>query len=82
MTRVVPLFLIMHTLKSVYILYLSGEVKYFRGGFITHQEYGSRDDGGLTDALQLETPVREEPDSDLAIGIGKAIVDYHNLFCD
>ncbi len=58
---------------------LIGEVNYFRGGYIT-QTYGSRDGDSLTDALQLETPATEVPDVEMAEGIGRAIVDYHNLF--
>ena len=59
-------------------LNISGEVNYFAGGFIT-QTYGSRE-GGLTDALQLETAVREEPDVEMARGIAMAIVDYYQLY--
>ncbi len=57
----------------------SGEGDYRIGGFITRR-YGSRDGVGPTDAIQLETPSREEPDVAMAEGFGRAIVDMHRLY--
>lgn len=59
-----------------------GQDKYFTGGYIT-KTYGSRD-GGLTDAIQCETPYEIRSDDPVrdafGVGLGNAIVKYRNKY--
>jgi hypothetical protein len=62
------------------ILFLSsGDGGYYTGGYIT-QTHGSRS-GGITDAIQLETPATEVvPPVEMAKGFGRAIVEFYMFY--
>ncbi len=58
-----------------------GDEGYFSGGYIT-QRHGSRPPNpGVTDAIQLETPVTEDlPPVEMAQNMARAIVDFYRLY--
>jgi len=60
---------------------IPGDDKYYRGGYIT-QEWGSDEDGGLIDAIQIEVPseIRYEGGKSLREQFSKALASILNTF--